>query len=337
MAHTLLYILAIWATFGACFGLAWLYALVLYWADRHEKEPKRLLLGMFLWGATVAIVGAALFSEALDAGIALFVPSPDKREFLSLAFTAPVVEESLKGLALVLLFLFSREEVDSLFDGLIYAALVGLGFEAMENVLYLVMEIDHGLADYFFLMVLRLGLFGFTHAFFTAFTGLGLTFAWLRAKTWWAWAAVPLGWLLAVLAHAFHNATLTLDVPWCLLPLLADWSGLFFLIGVALWAFYRERRWIRTYLREEVAAGLITPAHYATISALHRRAQALRLARRQGAGEATAAFYAKLAKLAFLKARQHQSGHSMRRAQAIAQLRAEIARLAPEAQVFPPS
>ena len=319
------------------FASAWAYALVLYWADRHEKEPKRLLLGMFLWGSSFAILGAIFFSHSLDAGISRFVTSWPTRHWLSLTFTAPLVEESVKGLALILLFLFVREEVDSLFDGLIYGALVGLGFEAVENALYLRQAfLDHGLSSYLLVMALRLGLFGFTHAFYTALTGLGMAFAWLNARRIGAWLAVPVGWLLAVLAHSLHNATMTGGVPWCLFGALADWGGFWALVAIALYAPYRERRWLRDYLREEVAHGLISEAQYATACSVSRRGQAIRHARRRGDVGPTARFYALLTELAFLKARSQSGGLSPRRRERIERLREELARLAPLAESISP-
>ncbi len=324
---------AILFALAASFGLAWLYALVLYWADRHEKEPKRLLLGMFLWGSMVAIPASLIFSLTLDAGIAAVVQAPSAQEYLTLSLTAPLVEESTKGLALLLLFLFAAHEVDSLFDGIVYAALVGLGFEALENALYLIGAwAQGGAGDYLTLLVLRLGLFGFTHAFFTSLTGLGLTVAHLYARRRWSWLAVPVGWLAAVLAHSWHNAMLATRSAWCLLSVLADWTGLFALLGIAWWALRREARWLREHLAAEVAEGLITPAQYHTACAPARRAQAIRQARRAGEGPATAAFYARLAKLAFLKAQAARNGLTPQRAQRLAQLRQEIAQLAAKAK-----
>ncbi len=326
--------LATLVAFMLSFLAAWVYALALYWADRHEKEPKRLILGMFLWGSTFAILGAILFSQGLDAGIAHFVVSHPARRWISLTFTAPLVEESVKGAALLLLFLFAREEVDSLFDGLIYGALVGLGFEAMENALYLRQAYLQGGWDAYGLVVaLRLGLFGFTHAFYTSLTGLGLAFAWLNARRLWAWLAVPTGWLLAVLAHSLHNATMSGGDLWCVLGALADWGGFWALVAIAAFALYREQRWIRAYLREEAEGGLITEAHYATACSWPRRREALRRARRRGAGHATARFYTALAELAFLKARAHRLGPTPRRQASIERLRQEVAQLAPQAEV----
>lgn len=315
------------------FATAWAYALVLYWADRHEKEPKRLLLGMFLWGSTFAIVGAIFFSRTLDAGIGYFIASVPARRWLRLTFTTPMVEESMKGLALLLLFLFQREEVDSLFDGLIYGALVGLGFEAVENALYIHRAFTQGgWAVFSVVLVLRLGFFGFTHAFYTALTGLGMAFAWLNARQVWAWVAVPIGWLLAVTAHSLHNAAMSSPSIGCLFGALADWAGFWALAAIALYALRREQRWLREYLREEVARGVITEAHYATACSLQRRAQAIRQARRRGEVEPTARFYALLAKLAFLKARTQRNGLTAQRHALMERLHQELAQLAPQAE-----
>lgn len=315
------------------FATAWLYALVLYWADRHEKEPKRLLVGMFLWGSTFAIVGAIFFSHRLDAGLSHFVTAAPARRWLSLTFTAPVVEESMKGLALLLLFLFRPEEVDSLFDGLIYGALVGLGFEAVENALYIRHAfIQSGWGVFSVMLVLRLGFFGFTHAFYTALTGLGMAFAWLNARQIWAWVAIPIGWLLAVTAHSLHNAAVSTSLVGFLLGILADWAGFWTLVAIAFYALRREQRWLRKYLREEVERGVITEPHYATACSLQRRAQAIRQARKRGAVAPTARFYASLTKLAFLKARTRRNGFTPQRQVLMEHLRQELAQLASQAE-----
>ncbi len=326
-------LLAAFFALVASFGLAWLYALALYWADRHEKEPKLLLLGMFLWGAVIAVLGSIVFSLALDAGVALVVRTEAVRDMISTVVIAPLVEESMKGAALILLFLFARNQVDSLFDGVIYAALVGLGFEAVENFLYLLGALgEGGLGSYLLTMFLRLGLFGFTHAFYTSLTGLGLAAFRLYSRRWWAWAAVPLGWLAAVLTHAFHNATVSTGSALCLLAVLADWAGLIILVGILVWALRREHKWLRQYLADEVRAGHISPAQYETACSLRKRAAAQRKARRTRRSGATRRFYQTLTKLAFLRAhiaRGHTSPPYQRR---LRQLREEIARLAPEAE-----
>ncbi len=318
---------------GSSFGLAWLYAFLLYWADRHEKEPKHLLLGMFLWGAVVAVIGSLIFSLTLDAGVALVIRAQEVRDFLSTVVIAPIVEESMKGAALILLFLVAQNEIDSLFDGVIYAALVGLGFEAVENFLYILSAlIEGGLGSYFLTMFLRLGLFGFTHAFYTSLTGLGLATFRLYSRRWWAWAAVPLGWMAAVLAHAFHNAMVSTESALCLLAVVADWTGLFALIGILVWALRREHQWLQQHLMDEVRAGRITPEQYATACSLRKRAVAVRRARRTGRIQVTRRFYQALSELAFLKAHLARGQGSPSHQRRLQQLQEEVARLAPNAE-----
>ena len=57
-------------------------------------------------------------------------------EYVAATFGAPVVEETLKGLVLVGLLWRRRAELDGPTDGVIYAAMVGLGFAMIENVGY---------------------------------------------------------------------------------------------------------------------------------------------------------------------------------------------------------
>ncbi len=50
--------------------------------------------------------------------------------------SAPLVEELAKGIALILFFFWKKDEFDNVVDGVIYAAMVGLGFAMTENVSY---------------------------------------------------------------------------------------------------------------------------------------------------------------------------------------------------------
>src|SRR3546814_12754020 len=55
----------------------------------------------------------------------------------SLAIVAPITEEATKGLFLVLLVVWKRQEFDGVLDGIVYAGFVGIGFAFTENILYL--------------------------------------------------------------------------------------------------------------------------------------------------------------------------------------------------------
>ena len=258
------------------------YALILWWFDRYEKEPLGLLIAAFLWGAVPAIIFSLVVQLALDVPISYFV-SPLASDLIGATIVAPVTEEVFKGGALLLLLLFFRKEIDSPLDGIIYGGLVGFGFAAVENVFYFTGAFaESGLGELAFLTVFRAFLFGLNHALFTSLTGLGLALA-RTASNWLVKVGAPvIGLLLGMTAHGIHNAGVTLgaELYWpCLITLISDWGGVAILFGVIIWASVREQRWIATYLADEVEKGTLSQENYATTSSyvtrVAARAQAL--------------------------------------------------------------
>jgi len=104
----------------------------IYYRDKYEKEPIRLLLtAMFLGALTVIPV---FFVEAFLHGFTkLFsgLAAAAWNAFVVAAFT----EELFKYIVLYLLIWKSRD-FNEKFDGIVYAVFVSLGFAAVENVLY---------------------------------------------------------------------------------------------------------------------------------------------------------------------------------------------------------
>ncbi|HXF68557.1 MAG TPA: PrsW family glutamic-type intramembrane protease, partial [Thermoflexus sp.] len=125
------------------FGPMVLYALFAWWFDRFEKEPLWLAAVAFLWGSIPTVL-LALCAQLptmllLSAGLGQGAASA-----ISTIIVAPVTEELFKGLLVLLLFLFYRREIDSLYDGFLYGSLVGFGFAATENVVYFVGAASQG-------------------------------------------------------------------------------------------------------------------------------------------------------------------------------------------------
>jgi RsiW-degrading membrane proteinase PrsW (M82 family) len=258
------------------------YALILWWFDRYEKEPLGLLIAAFLWGAVPAIIFSLVAQLALDVPVSYFV-SPLASDLIGATVVAPVTEEVFKGGALLLLVLFFRKEIDSPLDGIIYGGLVGFGFAAVENVFYFAGAFaESGLGELAFLTIFRAFLFGLNHALFTSLTGLGLALA-RTASNWLVKVGAPvMGLLLGITAHGIHNAGVTLgaELYWpCLITLISDWGGVAILFGVVIWASVREQRWIATYLADEVEKGTLSQEDYATtisyVARVATRAQAL--------------------------------------------------------------
>ena len=249
------------------------YALVLWWFDRYEKEPLPLLFAAFVWGAIPAIIFSLVAQVILDIPISYFV-SPTAADLVGAVVIAPFTEEIFKGVAVLLLLLFFRREIDSPLDGIIYGGLVGFGFAAVENIFYFANELTGaGLEGVVALVVLRSFIFGLNHALFTGLTGLGLALA-RTAPTWPVRVGAPVAGLLAgMVAHGVHNAGVSgADLCWpCLLAFLSDWGGVLVLFVVILWATVREQRWITTYLTDEVQLGTFSQDDYRIVCSYAKR------------------------------------------------------------------
>ncbi|MDP9221109.1 MAG: PrsW family intramembrane metalloprotease, partial [Actinomycetota bacterium] len=140
------------------------------WLDRFEAEPTALLLFAFGWGAVVATLVAALVNSTSIAGL----KASGGDVTTAAVVIAPLVEETCKGLAVLLVFLYRRREFDGVVDGIVYAGMAGIGFAFTENVLYLGRALaDSGTTGLAVTLVLRCIFGPFAHPLFTMATGVG--------------------------------------------------------------------------------------------------------------------------------------------------------------------
>jgi RsiW-degrading membrane proteinase PrsW (M82 family) len=270
-----------------------LYAVLLWWLDRYEKEPLPLLLVAFMWGAVPAILLALLLELVLGLPLQQFVLTDQARQITEASLIAPLVEEAVKAVILVVLFLAYRREFDDVLDGVIYGAMVGLGFALVENTLYYAFsaypnEPFQGQADAAHMLglwVFRSGVFGLNHSMFTAFTGAAFGLARSLKKRWQQGLAASIGLGTAMIFHAVHNSLTTTvavlsgnDTPraglllgTCLGIIVSDWGGLLLIVIVAIVSSLNEAQVIRQTLWEEVALGRFTPDEYATLISGRRR------------------------------------------------------------------
>lgn len=303
--------------------------------DRFEKEPRWLLTFAFCWGAVVAVVGAIVAEVVLQTGTSIFLAA-DVTDALSTAVYAPLVEEAVKGFAVLLVLLVARHEFDTLLDGIVYASVTALGFAATENLLYIMGGYsEEGWPGLFSLFFLRVILGAWNHAVYTSFTGIGLAVARLSRSWVVKLLAPPLGFALAVLAHGLHNGTLVLFM-WMgfdaglVVTLLTDWLGWVFITLIMLWGLWTERRWIRAYLADEVGV-LLSPEQYATACSLRKQFVVRWGTIGTGQGPQTRHFYQLCAELAQKKHQAVFSGDGVAYHARIESLREELARLAPSA------
>lgn len=305
-------------------------AAILYWLDRYEKEPKLLLGGVFVWGAVVAVIGALITQIVLGESVLALTGSSAVEEAFSSSISAPVTEEIFKGLAVLLVFLFFRREFDSVLDGIIYAGVTALGFAATEDVLYYFSSYtEGGMGGLLFLFFLRFFIFGWQHAFFTAFIGIGLALARL-SKNVLVWLIAPLlGLGAAVFAHSLHNSLLTFlsGVVGLAAAVVVAWTGWLLMGGFIFYLIYREKRWLAEHLREEVGLGVITAGQYQEISAIFGQTRATFQAIGSGRLAKTRRFFQVCGELAHKKRQLAALGDEGGNQQIITNLRAELAQL----------
>jgi RsiW-degrading membrane proteinase PrsW (M82 family) len=275
------------------------YVLVLWWFDRYEKEPRRLLLVAFVWGAVPAIILAVIAETVL--GQPFTTLSEASAELMSSSVLAPVVEELTKGLAVLLLFLFFRSEFDGVLDGIIYGATIGFGFAMTENVFYFASAIEEsGVEGLTMLVLMRSFVFGMNHALFTSVFGMALGYARAAKRGLKRWIAPPVGLLGAMFLHGVHNLFASLTGVVCfslLVSVFSDWAGVVVILVVIFLAARQEKGWIVAHLKGEVASGQLTQDEYDMISS-YRRRLAARWRARSHSGLAEARRLGKLAELA---------------------------------------
>ncbi len=311
-----------------------LFAYVVYWVDRYEREPVALLGGVFLWGAVIAAGAAFVVNTFLGLGVYMFTGSQAFTELSTASAIAPVIEESLKGMACLLVFIFFRREFDSILDGIVYAAITAIGFAATENIYYIYTYgfQQSGFSGIFYMFFVRVILVGWQHPFYTAFTGIGLAIARLNKNPSIKIVAPILGWTLAVVTHSIHNSISTVfqGMQSLAVGILFDWSGWIAMIIFVVWALYREQKWITTQLRDEVANGVITLSQYHTARSAWAQTGARIRALFAGQYRRIDHFFELTAELAFKKHQAYNLGELEQNQAEIERMRTELGSMSPQ-------
>jgi protease PrsW len=247
-----------------------LYVGLVLWLDRFEPEPPRTLAQTFAWGATVAVFVAFLVNS-LAAGVVEVTAGTEAAEFFGAVLSAPVVEELSKGAALLVLFHELKDEFDGVVDGVVYAAMVGLGFAMVENVQYYGAAIEDGVETSVLTFVVRGVMSPFAHPLFTAMFGIGLGYVRERHGHPQSWAVPALGMGAAIGLHALWNLSAGLD-DWFLavyvLVMVPLFFGVLVVINVSL---RREGRIIHARLTPLVDDGTLSARELRQLSRVRKR------------------------------------------------------------------
>jgi protease PrsW len=102
--------------------------------DLTPRPPLLLFTGL-AWGGLLATGLTSLAEQQLGQILIKLTPLQIDGKWVG-AIEAPLIEETVKGLGVVMIVLLARPQVSSVLDGVVFGALVGVGFQEVENVLY---------------------------------------------------------------------------------------------------------------------------------------------------------------------------------------------------------
>ena len=281
------------------------------WLDRLEPEPRSSLVFAFAWGAGVAALAALIINTADLEYVTMPALGASTGQYVAATFGAPVVEETLKGAVLVGLLWRRRAEFDGPADGVIYAAMVGLGFAMIENVgdyINAFISPDHGgIALLGYTFVLRGLVSPLLHPIFTSMTGLGVAYSATRRNG--APWAVALGLLAAMVLHGTWNGLSLFGTAGLVAGYLIMSCVLLGLISILVSDRRRVVGLIHRYLPGYESTGLVTEEDIAMLGSLRARRSARRWARASGGLSASAAmadFQLAATELALARNRAHR-------------------------------
>jgi RsiW-degrading membrane proteinase PrsW (M82 family) len=153
--------------------------IIIYRLDEFEPEPLPLVAIALAWGGVIAVTFSGFVNVQME-GFFQHVFSSRTMDSWAASLVAPLDEELYKGLGLVVIYLMARREIDNVLDGMIYGAMIGLGFQVVENVQYFMFAAANqggsteAVVSMYFLRVVVSGLY--SHMLFTGFLGFGFAY-----------------------------------------------------------------------------------------------------------------------------------------------------------------
>ncbi|MEU9213578.1 PrsW family intramembrane metalloprotease [Streptomyces sp. NPDC048415] len=287
------------------------------WLDRVEPGPWRNLIFSFAWGACAAALIAIVANSFATKWIATATADPSSADTLGATVIAPIVEESAKAAAVLLVFLFRRRDFTGIVDGVVIAGVTATGFAFTENILYLgtafgtdQLSGERGLASVtaatFFVRVV---MSPFAHPLFTVLTGIGFGIAALSAeRQQLRRVLLPLaGLLLAMGMHSVWNGSSNFGEYGFFAVYAAFMVPAFGLLTwLVVWTRQRELRTVRSELPAYAVAGWLTPAEPYVLGSMRARRLAREYAHHhfgKAAARSVAEYEAYATSLAFLRHR----------------------------------
>ncbi|WP_100444967.1 PrsW family intramembrane metalloprotease [Glycomyces xiaoerkulensis] len=312
---------ALWASIGINAVLAVVFLFILSRLDLFEREPVTVRAAAMCWGGLAAVSFSAIANDASLVVLA-DIADPEWARTWGPAIAGPLNEEWLKTLGVVMLVLIVREHFDRSIDGLIYGALVGLGFQVVENLTYAinfaVINPNSDWSGSMSVTVTRVLVAGpWSHPLYTGTAGLGIAYFItqlrrpLRKRV-----GVAVGlFALAIAMHGLWNLPLPPGLgSWLTVPLTYGKGLIILVLFLVLYrlAARAEWRWFVTTMSDQPDR-IVTTEDLTTMRSLRSRRRARnRVAGAWGkrAGQLHGRLQRELVNLATLLAREQRRGEA---------------------------
>jgi len=241
------------------------YLFLIWRFDRYDREPFKLVVINYLWGALGAILFALVGSIILTGLISFFIDDKELLSKFGAIAVAPFVEEITKGF--FLLITISSKKFDNITDGIVYGGAIGLGFGMTENFLYF-LAYSESVADWIMLVIVRSLFSAVMHCVSTATLGAFLALAKFKTGNLKLIYSVS-GLIIAIIIHTIWNSTVSFERTAPIGFVFMIFSILLFII-VYIISIKRERILIYNELKEETESGLIPESHLNILSSPQR-------------------------------------------------------------------
>jgi RsiW-degrading membrane proteinase PrsW (M82 family) len=251
-----------------------LYLVLVLWLDRYESEPGWMLATAFFWGALVAPFFAFLFNTISAVIAGSLAQDEAAGSVFAAVFAAPLFEETGKAVIVFLFFFLKKDEFDGVVDGIVYSALVGLGFAMTENIQYYGKAVAaEGAGGLSLTLFVRGVMAPFSHPFFTSMTGIGLGLA-RQSNNKAVKIITPIvGLLVAMSMHAIWNGSAALGggCVFLLAYALIMFPAFVVVLVVLGLALRREGRIIREFLLPDLERGILNQIEYDQLGSIRGR------------------------------------------------------------------
>ena len=244
------------------------YLVLIWWFDRYDREPFKLVLQNYLWGSIGAIIFAILGGIIFSSILSQFVSSKNQLNYLGTIISAPIVEEFTKGI--FLLIMITNRKFDNMTDGIVYGGAIGLGFGMTENFLYFI-SYGTSISNWIAIVIIRTLFSAVMHCVATSTFGAFLGYAKFKSTLHRIFFPI-IGISIAILIHFSWNFTVSLKST---APVGFLFMAITVIIFIAIFSasILGERKIIINELLPETTSGLIPDAHLSILSSKNRNYQ----------------------------------------------------------------